>query len=378
MDKKPQIAVNARFLIDGKIEGMGRFSYEILSRLVKNHPEVQFHFFFDRPYHERFIFGENVTPHVLFPPARHPILFYLYFEWAIARKLKQLQPDAFFSPDGFLSLRSDVPQVPVFHDLAFMHFPEDVKKSEAWFYHKFWPKYAEKAAHILAVSEYTKSDITKQFGTEKDKISVVYNASSSGFQPVSEAVKEATRKKFTAGKRYLHFVGAIHPRKNILTLLKAFNKFRNESSADVKLLLVGRKGWHFDEVIHIWESSMYREDIVFTGYVRNEDLNAIYGSSEGLVYIPYFEGFGLPIVEAMNTDTPVICSNVTSMPEVAGNAALTVDPNDVEGVASAMKDLIENREIRESLIHRGNQRKTHFSWEESASRVWGVLEKFLA
>ncbi len=372
--KEPKhVAVNTRLLLKGGLEGIGRFSDEILKRLVRNHPETQFSFFFDRDFDEKFVYGPNVKAYKLIPPARHAYLFILFFEYAIARKLKQLKPDVFFSPDGYLSLRAKTPQVPVFHDLAFEHFPEDVKKLEAWHYKKYFPQYAKKAKSIITVSEYTKQDVIGHYDVDPNKISIVYNACNESFRPSSEAEKKEIRERYTGGERYFFSVGAIQPRKNLNRLILAFDQFKEKSQSPMKLLLVGRKAWNFDEVIHSYTTAKYKDDIVFTGYVSDEELVQIYGGSAGLCYVPYFEGFGIPIIEAMNCDVPVITANVSSMPEVAGDAALLVDPLAVDDIASAMQRLAESDELASQLVDKGRLRRQNFTWDASAERVWNVL-----
>lgn len=369
------IAVNTRLLLPSGIEGIGRFSIEILKRMVENHPETQFSFFFDRQYDEKYIFGPNVTPYVLIPQARHPFLFLWYFELSVARKLRQLKPDVFFSPDGYLSLRSSIPQVPVFHDLAFEHYPEDVKKIEAWHYRRYFPRYAKKAAQIIAVSEYTKQDIRDRYSVASDKIDVVYNACADHFQSLPIDQHAAIRDQYSEGKPYFHCVSAIQPRKNLDNLIAAFDQFKAQTGAEHQLLIVGRKAWDFEKVIHSYTKSAYQKEIHFTGFVSDEDLNRIYNASFGLVYVPYFEGFGLPIVEAMQCDTPVITSRVSSMPEVAGDAALLVEPRDVASISGAMQRLYQEDGLAEQLVHKGNERRAAFSWDRSAEKVWNVLAK---
>ena len=334
---------------------------------------MQFSFFFDRPFDQKYVFGSNVKAYQLFPQARHPFLFIWFFEWAVARKLRQLKPDVFFSPDGYLSLRSSVPQVPVFHDLAFEHYPEDVKKLEAWHYRKYFPRFAEKAARIITVSNYTKSDVQKQYGTAADKIEVVYNACAAHFHPVDGKMQEQIREKYTGGAPFFHTVGAIQPRKNLANLIAAFDQFKAEGGFPHKMLLVGRKAWNFAEVIHTYEASPNKEDIVFTGFVDDAELNAIYNASAGLCYVPYFEGFGLPILEAMACDTPVLTSDATSMPEVAGDAALLVDPSQIGQIAEAMRRLAGEEGLADALVHKGRQQRLRFSWDHSAEGVWNVL-----
>lgn len=375
MKTKPirHVSVNTRLLLGQNLEGIGRFSVEILKRIVQANPNVEFSFLFDRPYDEKFIFGPNVKPYVLFPPARHAFLFVAFFEFAIPAKLRKLKPDIHFSPDGYLSLASKVPQVPVFHDLAFEHFPQDVNRLFSWHYRKYFPQYAEKAKRIITVSEFTKADVVKHYDVDPAKIDVVYNACADYFHPISEAEKAQTRQDFSQGQPYFHTVGAIQPRKNLVNLITAFDQFKQQTGSNYKLLIVGRKAWNFEEVIHSYAKSTFKDDIIFTGFVSDQDLNRIYGASNGLVYVPLFEGFGIPIVEAMRCHVPVICSNTSSMPEVAGDAALLVDPYNAVEIVSAMVRLGGDAVLSSQLVDRGKARQGVFSWDVSAERVWNVL-----
>ncbi|MCB9231910.1 MAG: glycosyltransferase family 4 protein [Bacteroidia bacterium] len=374
MKTGPHIAVNTRFLMKDKLEGMGRFTWEIVRRMVQNHPEARFSFFFDRPFDPSFIPAANVKGYHLPPPARHPILFRIWFDWSVTRMLRKLKPDVFFSPDGFLSLRTRVPQVAVFHDLAFMHYPQDVKPAEAAYYHKFFPQFSHRARKIITVSEYTRQDVIAQFREDPDKISVVYNACSDIFFPVSEQEKAEIRARFSEGKPFFHFVGAIHPRKNLNNLIEGFNLFKQKTGLPHRLLLVGRKAWDTVKVIHSYAHSDYKEDIHFTGYVSDLELNQLYGASEALCYVPYFEGFGLPLVEAMQAETAILCSNVTSMPEVAGEAACLVDPLKPSEIAAGLEKISTDPGYRAALIHKGRERKSAFSWDSSAAKVWEILK----
>jgi len=147
-----RIAINTRFLLPHKMEGFGWYTYEIMKRLVENHPEHTFILFFDRSYDAKFVFGENVIPVVLHPQARHPILFRIWFNWSVKRALKKYRADVFFSPDGYLSLTSDLPQIAVMHDLNFEHNPKDLKPTMRKYYQTYFPRFASKAKHIITVS----------------------------------------------------------------------------------------------------------------------------------------------------------------------------------------------------------------------------------
>lgn len=367
------IAVNTRLLLGRQLEGIGRFSEEVLRRLVLSHPDVEFSFLFDRPWDPRYVYADNVKPYALFPPARHAALFIAFFDYAIPAKLARLKPDLFFSPDGYLSTRLRLPQVPVFHDLAFEHYPEDVKRWAAWHYRRYFPRYARQASRIITVSEFTKQDVVARYGVPPGKIDVVYNACADFFRPTPAGERQAIRDRFAGGAHYFHTVGAIQPRKNLVNLIAAFNAFKAETASPMKLLVVGRKAWNFDQVIHSYASSAYKDDIVFTGFVSDAELNDIYGASSGLCYVPYFEGFGIPIVEAMRCEVPVITSNVSSMPEVAGDAALLVDPLRPSQIAAAMARLAAEPQLVSELLDKGRARSGLFSWDVSADRVWNVL-----
>ena len=221
------VAVNARFLLPGlELEGIGRFSYETLRRLVAEHPAVTFHFLFDRAYDPRYVFGPNVVPHVLAPPARHPLLWVAWFEGAVALWLARHRPAAFLSPDGFTTLSTRVPRVTVLHDLAFEHHPRDVGPLVRGYYRFFTPRFARASARLVAVSEATKADIVRTYGVAPGRISVAGNAPAEGFGPAPAAAQREVRRRFSHGQPYFLFVGALQPRKNLGNLLRAFDAFK--------------------------------------------------------------------------------------------------------------------------------------------------------
>ena len=368
-----RIAVNARFLLANKLEGIGRFTFETLQRITRNHPEHEFIFLFDRPYSPEFVFAPNVTPVVLFPQARHPFLYYWFFNFSVTRALKKYQADLFLSTDGYLSLRTDVPQVAVMHDLAFTHFKAGINKLEEAYYNYFFPKYAHKAKRLVAVSNYTKQDIVTEFHINPNKIDVVYNAPSKGFVPLNNDLQNQTREQFSAGLPYFCYVGAMHPRKNVETLLEAFDAFKSSTQSDFKLVIVGRKAWQNEGIERAYQNMKHQQDVIFTGRVSEADLYNLTASAFAMVYIPFFEGFGLPIVEAMACDVPVITSNVTSMPEVADEAGTLVSPIDAKEVARAMINLATDSNLYQQKKLASAKRKHDFSWDESADKLWNSI-----
>ncbi|MBE0638007.1 MAG: glycosyltransferase family 4 protein, partial [Bacteroidales bacterium] len=358
-----KIAVNTRLLIRGKLEGIGWFTYENLKRITRNHPEHEFYFIFDRKYSDEFIFSENIKPLVVHPQARHPILYYIWFEHSIPRVLEKIGADLFFSPDGYLSLKSQVPSMNVFHDLNFEHYPKDLPLIERKFYRNYFPEYAHKAVRIATVSEYSKKDIVNLYGVDKNKIDVVYNGANESFKPIEKEVKKATRTRYAAGAPYFLFVGSLHPRKNLARLFPAYDQFRESDAQGVKLLIVGEKKWWTDAIEKAYERMSYKDDVVFTGRLDVDQLHNVIASALAITYVSYFEGFGIPILEAFYCHTPVITSNVTSMPEVAGDAALLVDPMSVNSITKAMKQMAGDEQLRKSLIEKGKERSKMFSWQ---------------
>jgi glycosyltransferase involved in cell wall biosynthesis len=368
-----RIAINARFLLANKLEGIGRFTFETMQRITRNHPEHEFIFLFDRPYHKEFVFASNVIPIVLYPQARHPFLYYWFFNYSVTKALKKYNADVFVSTDGYLSLGTNVPQLAVMHDLAFLHFKQGINKLEYKYYTYFFPKYARKAARLVAVSNYTKQDIITQFNINPNKIDVVYNAPSIGFEPISETQKNEIKQKYTNEQSYFCYVGAMHPRKNIETLLKAFDAYKSSTQNNFKLVIVGRKAWQSKSIEETYNNLKYQADIIFTGRVTEEDLYHITAAAYAMVYIPYFEGFGLPIAEAMACNVPVITSNITSMPEVAGDAGVLVSPYDVKQVTDAMIKLTNDQNFYQQKILASAKRKLDFSWDDSALKFWDSI-----
>ena len=372
-----RIAVNTRFLLKNQLEGIGWFTYEVVKRLVINHPEHEFVFLFDRPYDASFIFADNAKPVVVAPPARHPVLWYLWFEWAIPRVLKKKKIDLFFSPDGYTSLSTKVPSVVVLHDLAFIHHPEDVKGLVSKYYNYFTPKFAHKATRLLTVSEFTKHDIVKQYGIDASKIDVVYNGVNDVFHSFSEEKQQKIRDKYTDGAPYFIYIGALHPRKNIKRLFEAFDLFKKETKSPTKLLVVGRKAWSVEAIEQAYNSMTYKEEVVFTGRLETKELIKALSAAKALTYVPYFEGFGIPIIEAQKCGVAVITSNVSSMPEVANGSAQLVNPFEVEAIKEGLIAVDQNEAFRQELIEKGTENVQRFSWDATAEKVWNGLMKAL-
>jgi glycosyltransferase involved in cell wall biosynthesis len=368
------IAVNTRLLLPEKLEGIGWFTRETLSRITCEHPEHQFLFIFDRPFSNEFIFSDNVIPIVLSPPTRHPILWFIWFELQIPRILKKYKADLFFSPDGYLSLNTRVRQLAAIHDINFAHRPKDLPWLKAKYYNYFFPKFARRAKRIVTVSYFSKEDINRTYKIDSDKVDVVYNGVNTTYTPTSVDENFSTKAMYSSGKDYFLFIGSLHPRKNICGLLRAFDAFRTSVDSDIKLLIVGESMFKTSDIELTYEGMRYKDDVVFTGRLNNDQLHHVLGASMALTFVPYFEGFGIPVIEAMNAGVPVICSNTTSLPEVGGNAVLYVDPFSLTQIKDAMIRIYQEKDLRDLLIEKGFVQKEKFSWDKTAELLWGSIQ----
>ncbi|MCT4622265.1 MAG: glycosyltransferase family 4 protein, partial [Schleiferiaceae bacterium] len=315
-----RIAVNTRWLLLNKLEGIGTFTHELMQRITQNHPEVQFDFYFDRPFDSHYIYGENVKGYRLLPPARHPYLWYVWYEMSIKRKLAKTKPDLFFSPDGFIPTSTKTKTLNTLHDLNFEHYPEWIPNFAIGYYKKYFPLCAKKANHLVTVSEFSKRDIVSTYKIEPDKIDVVYNAA----EPQS-AIEDLTVNQFKKDRLneapYFIFIGALNPRKNLQRIFPAFDRL----DSDYKLLVVGEK-MHWDlEIAAAFDKMKRKDQVIFSGRLEKQTLNLLLAGADGLIFPSLFEGFGIPIIEAFNAGTAVITSDITSMPEIAEDAALLVN-----------------------------------------------------
>jgi glycosyltransferase involved in cell wall biosynthesis len=282
----------------------------------------------------------------------------------------------FFSPDGYLSIRSKIPQISVMHDLNFEHYPKDLPFLARQYLKYFFPKFAKKANKIITVSEYSKKDIIQSYKIFEDKIVVAWNGASDLFKPLNEIEKIRVKEKYTDGKSYFLFVGALHPRKNLVRLLEAYSKYRATDNPKYEMVIVGES---------LWKNSSFEIDVLdsvkntvhFTGHLPLNELADLMGAASVFTFIPYFEGFGIPLVEAMRCGTSILSGNLTSLPEVAGDAALYCDPFNVDDIFDKMNELSKNKDLQNEFSKKGIERSKLFSWDDSAVIVWKEIEKLM-
>jgi len=369
-----KIAVNTRLLLPNRLEGIGTFTHNVLRRMVLDHPEHEFYFIFDRPYSQEYIYAENVTPIVVGPPARHPLLYLIWFELSIQRVLRKLKPDVFLSPDGYLSLRSTIPQVPVIHDLNFEYFPEFFSWIERKHFQFFFPRFARKARRVATVSQFSKDDLVRLYGIDESFIDVVYAGVDPLYTQVDQHAVDEFKTTTTDGQDYFVFVGGLYLRKNLSTIIRAFDEFKEHTGSPVKFVIVGKSYAETKPLFDLHKTLKHKDDILFLGRIEpRERIPVLLGGALSLVYVSLLEGFGLPIAEAMSCGTPVITGNITAMAEIAADAAVFADPYDYNSIASAMQQVAESPDLRTQLRTAGLQRASEFTWQRTADVLWECI-----
>jgi glycosyltransferase involved in cell wall biosynthesis len=370
-----KIAVNTRLLLKDQMDGIGLFTFESFKKIVLTHPEIEFVFIFDRTPHPDFIYAKNITPIVIAPPARHPWLYVIWYQISLKRLLKKLNPDIFVATDGMIPLNCKTNTLAVIHDLNFEHHPEHLPKLLLNYYCKYFPKFAHQATRIATVSEFSKQDVCKTYQIDESKIDVVYNGPNEKFVPLITSEQTKIKEQYTDGYDYFLFIGTLHPRKNLINLFKAFELFKTTTKSPKKLLIVGRKMWWTPEIENTLNNLSVKNDVLFAGRVDKGELYKITASAYALTYVPIFEGFGIPLVEAMSCGTPVISSNITSMPEVVGDAGILVSPFSVDEIANAMIRMNDEHCLRGKLSEKSLVQAQKFSWQKTADLLWNSIQK---
>lgn len=283
----------------------------------------------------------------------------------------------FFSPDGYMPLRLEIPSMIAIHDINFHHRPGDLPPSSRFYYRKYFPLFASHSDRIVTVSEYSRKDIADSYGVSPDKIDVVYNGVNQVFSPSKQEDVTRVRNEYTGGQPYYIFVGSFHPRKNLARLMKAFDLFRDQSPGAYKLVIVGEKMFMTGDIDKTYAKLKHKGDIVFMGRLSPEKLRDVMGAASGLTFVPLFEGFGIPLLEAMNCDIPILTSNVTSLPEIAGKSAIYCDPLDIQDISKGMLSLATQPDLQKALVSEGRIRRESFSWDLTADKVWKSLVKII-
>jgi len=305
---------------------------------------------------------------------------HLRLSWEMGRH----PPDLLFVPAHVLPPIRPRRSLVTVHDLGYRHFPQAHRPLDRLYLDLSTRWNAHAATRILADSEATKADLIGEYGTPASKITVVYPGRDESLRRVDDpAAVSAVKSKYGIAGDYVLYVGTLHPRKNLLRLIEAFSILNSPISnlqspisiPDLQLVIAGKKGWLYDEIFDRVKSLGLAGRVILTGYVPDADLPALLSGARSFVFPSLHEGFGFPVLEAMSCGVPVICSNSSSLPEVAGDAALLIDPLDTTALAEALARLLADESLRVSLVARGYEQARRFSWERAARQVLSIIEE---
>jgi glycosyltransferase involved in cell wall biosynthesis len=300
----------------------------------------------------------------------------LWTQLRLSAEMAMHAPDALWVPSHVLPLVHPRHSLVTVHDLGHRYWPGAHTARQRWYLEWSARYHARTAAHLFADSRATRDDLVRIYGIEPSRITVAYLGVDPALQRVEDAeqVKHVCRRYGISGP-YLLYVGTLQPRKNLVRLLDAFSELRKLTPGPLQLVLAGRRGWLYQGILARVEELGLGQNVVLTGYVPDADLPALYSGATLFVLPSLYEGFAMPVLEAMACGAPVACSNVSSLPEVAGDAALLFDPRSVDGMVAAFRHALEDAELRATLSLLGKERAQQFTWERCARQVLRVLEQ---
>lgn len=368
------IGIDASRSTVGQRTGTENYSLHLLRELLALDVEHHFRLYFNQPPSSD-LFPDTVDDRVIPFPR---LWTHLRLSWEMLSDA----PDLLFVPSHVLPLIHPRRSVVTVHDLGYLYYPEAHTLTQNVYLRWSTRFNAQAASHILADSEATRRDLMSEYQISGNKISVVYPGRDEILAPIDDpAILTAVQARHGLTQPYLLYVGTLHPRKNLVRLVEAFGLLVRPPAddapppiANLQLVLAGQKGWLYDEVVTQIRNLDLTEQVHLTGYVPEEDLATLLSGAQAFVYPSLYEGFGIPVLEAMACGTPVICSNVSSLPEVAGDAAIQVDPMDIEALAQALRDVLLDDGLRLKLVERGYRQVRRFSWRRSADETMQVFE----
>ena len=370
------IGLNAHLLARGgdyRNAGVSRYIHNLLVHLPKADADLTYTAFVG----EREKSYPGWTMEASWLSTDEPLLRVLWEQlgqpWAARRaKLDLLHAPVYVSP----ALHSG-PTVVTVHDLSFFLHPDLFRRPHRAYLQACTRRSVEKADAVIAVSESTRSDVIEVLGTPATKVTTVHNGVDSDMRPLSRDEVNAYRRRHALPSQMMLFLATLEPRKNLPTLLEAYATMRQKHNSRHHLVVAGGRGWYYQEIYATVERLGLREDVTFLGFVPREELALLYNAAELFVYPSLYEGFGFPPLEAMACGTPVVVSNTSSLPEVVGDAGVSVDPYDADALASAILKVLSDASLRDRLRHAGLANAARFSWEKTASATVQVYRRVL-
>jgi glycosyltransferase involved in cell wall biosynthesis len=364
-----KIGIDARLVFYHQA-GIGQYIIRLVESLARIDSEDQFILFHIWKDRKTIVQNANFKRETLWTPSHHR------FETiTVSVEFARSKIDVLHNPDFIPPAYTRFPSVITVHDLAFLRDPGYLTRDSARYYGQV-DVAARRANHIIAVSESTKRDLINLLGVSEEKITVIYEAAHSRFVPVTDTeVLSRARARRALPTDFILFVSTIEPRKNLATLLHAFRRLRDNYKSRAMLAIVGHEGSGIEKIRSIVKELNLEDIVCFLSDITDEELVLLYNAAKLFVLPSLYEGFGLPPLEAMACGTPVIVSNVSSLPEVVGDAGLLIDPEDVEGLTVAMWRALTDEKLRRELREKGCKRAQTFSWERAARETLNVYRR---
>ncbi len=368
-----RIAINA-LACRGSLTGTARYIRNLTSWLAKLDAKNEYILYVARDDVPTFSgLGGNfqLVPTVAVRPLR-----ILWEQTELPRDLKRRGVDVFHGPAFIVPLAKTCRRVVTIHDMTFFLLPQYHLFTKKHYFQRLIPQCVERADQVIAVSESTKKDIVKILGSQySEKIKVIYHGKDERFRPdrVAAAVSDL-RTKYGLSGRIILFVGLIEPRKNLARLIRAYAKLKS-SHLESCLVIAGSQGWGHEAVLRAASESGVKDRIFFPGYIPERELPSLYNLADVFVYPSLYEGFGLPVLEAMACGAPIVASGVSSMPEISGDAALLIDPHDVDSIAQGLERVLMDRALRDRMMEEGPKRSQPFTWERTARETLATYEE---
>ena len=369
-----RVALDAIPLVAAKT-GIGHYTDALAEWLARTHPNHQYQLFSPIDFAFEAGNGKPANLSKQFLPTRSVFRKW----WMIGLPaLLQISPvDVFHGTNYCIPLFAPCPSVVTIHDMSLFaqsqtHEPANVTRGK-----RRMPIMARRASMIIAPSEWTKKEIVKYLRTRPEKIRVIYEAARDAMKPVLPGQSEGVLEKYQVRRPYLLYVGTIEPRKNLLTLIRAYDELLRTTAHRPQLVLCGGRGWLDSEVFNLARELRMEEQIRFTGYIEDADLPALYSSAKVFIYPSIYEGFGLPPLEAMACGAPVISSNASSLPEVVGEAGLMHDPGDYRALTHCIVKLFDDPAMQEYYRRAGMKQASRYSWERAARETQAVYDEVI-
>lgn len=355
--------------------GIGRYTQELLAALLKEKADIEFTAFSVEPENNAIEHAFDDIPRIRKKTSNK--CWRLNVMGAYLARLCQDHlfqgVDIFHATDNTLPRLTGAKSVFTLYDLAFRIYPKTHTIYNRWFLKIMMPRFLNAADAVIAISESTKRDAERFYHFNSNKIRVVYPGIGSRFQPIRDTNEwDRIRRTYRLPDRYLLYVGSVEPRKNLTTLFEAF---RHIKPGDVKLVVVGRKGWRYNPILEHLSGLKMDDRIIFTDFVPDQDLPVLYSRALAFIYPSLYEGFGLPVLEALACGTPVVASSASSLPEAAGDAAILLDPGNIKGWVEALDAVCSNATVNEELRQRGIRHARRFSWATAAGQMMAIYQK---